>query len=656
MNALRRMHASAEDTLVRKLTSATEDAFAIALARRTVETMAWDLRQDPNLDKLWEMRGRKLGLPSDVAWAQDCQKRASQQLAGAEVTADQRLAKILEINAKLPGILAGIAPSAHTTGGGCGERYFLEPKLEERPVPPGFSGPPAPPTALGAQLRAQFLAALDDWTRLHAKDPAFYRKSVSEIVLDLLEERQDIVLAIAVARDFGLTVRKYEPDVQADTVTEAAVFSVECLPYIGNALTLIQAWTGRDLLCRKLSDVERVLAAATVLVPGAFRIIKAGKAAYTAARLSSMYGRGSWSQFLLLAERLSIANSPKVGAVLREAGLVARAEGKIAAPLTKEVGVAMRTLTDRKIAPAVTSAAESKVFAALKGVLSARPAIKELDEFSLKRVADAARTKSSTNVRMGAGQLLEEFKEVRTVKLLGDLHGAAALGLPDRTTRLRYFAGHSLTDSRGAKLTDGMIAGLIPTGQVKREWYGSRSADVIRRIEGVLDIAAIDEAKAGRASARDLRYIREATEADLAHLENVVAARWERATATAKATGKPAPTIEQIRAQVKGEYKLGEVGGQAAKDIERLDQFEDGSLPSIFVGGIEYLARIRGRSKVKIFGVFPKDVKTEGMVRALRKPVAEGGVGLDFEALGVNVTTAELDDLTKEAIKAVGGP
>ena len=362
-----------------------------------------------------------------------------------------------------------------------------------------------------------------------------------------------------------------------------------------------------------------------------------------------MYGRGAWSKLLGFAERTVLSNSPPAKVILKEAGLLVKAEQKLTASLAKDAEKALATLGGKgAVTVPSRSAAEKLLLEELRKLGSAKAVIKELDELALKRVVDAAATKAGPSVAMAKGQLLEEFKEARTVRLLQEHLGVKALGLEAGKMRPQYFPGHMLRDDAGRKITDGLVARRVASGKVQQAWYGKRSPEQTKKIEGVLDVLAVDECKGGRASARDLGYMRDVTTADRVVLDAVAVKRFEKAKRQAATAGKPlTTTLEDIQKDVAKEYKMGEMGGQARADVERLDAFEDGSLPSIFVGDAEYPVRLKSISSTKIFGVLPKDVaKSSGaLVRKLQSQ------GLNFEVLGINIIQKELEDVAAEVLQ-----
>ena len=120
------------------------------------------------------------------------------------------------------------------------------------------------------------MTAVQDWMRDQAHDPAFYKTSAVVGLATVLEERQDIIYALRIAQSRGTTVSEFP--IEIGIVAEVLGSGVECLPVIGNALSLVEAYEGRDLFCRKLSPFDRALLVAMVLIPAGSRLVKGGRA------------------------------------------------------------------------------------------------------------------------------------------------------------------------------------------------------------------------------------------------------------------------------------------------------------------------------------------------------------------------------------------
>jgi hypothetical protein len=337
---------------------------------------------------------------------------------------------------------------------------------------------------------------------------------------------------------------------------------------------------------------------------------------------------------------------PEVRNALLHAAQRVKAKQALSSQAIKDAEKALAILLGNAPAPRVPAltAAQGQILQALKKLGASKALLKELDELALSRVVDAARTKNGLEVALGKGQLLEELLEVRTVKLLREQFGKQALGIEGAGVA-EFFAGHMVRDSAGRKITDGIVGARLPKSQFKPEWYGKRTQQEIDNIRGVIQPFAIKEAKAGRASARGLGYKYNVTEADIAALKAVAQKRFEKLKYRAAKDGKPfTKTLEEVEKEVASEYRLGEMGGQARSTLERLDINEDGSLPSIFYGDEEYLVYMPGVSKVKIFGVVPRNVSGKALTKQLRKQ------GINFEILGINITAQELEDLATDVL------
>jgi len=640
--------------LFRALADGVSSSDKITGLRISLNLMEEDLQHRPKETvNIYELRAtRESGIDGPFIWQTQALKRADGQMRKYEPTDAQRLQKLAEYQEFVKQKLSTLNVKTHT-GGTCDVGYFIE----ERLLPPNPKDKYIE-ISLVDLVKSQVIRAVQDWMMEHKFDPEFYSRSALIGVATVLEERQDIVLALRIAQSMGAQSTVYklaDPDLAA----EVTVGVVECLPYIGNALTLIEVYEGRDLFCRELSPVERVLMGAFVLVPAANRVVKAGRSIYTAARLEYMFGKASWPKFLAIAERMELQNSPPVKLILKEAGMLVKAKKPIPASLLKDTEKALATLVGKPGAPKVPiyTRAEKALLDALKELGIAKAVLTELDHLSLKRVADKAITKKGLNIDLGKGQLLEEFIESRTVRMLQGQFGPNALGLEVGKGKSKYFPGHLLVDSSKLRgITDGIVAKQVPVGEIKKVWYGQRSQEEINKIQGVIDILAIYEAKSGKASSRELRYIRNLTDIDREALKAVAAKRFEKAKLQAAKTGKPLTnTLDKIEAEVNKEYKIGELGGQARVDIERLDALEDGTLPSIFIGDLEYLALLRSGPRTKIFGVLPKDVaeSSDGLARRLQRSLKEGGEGLNFEILGINSTAKELNELAKQVLQVV---
>ncbi len=628
------------------LAGGSETAYGIALLRTIVELMDEELRLRPAevINFHEHASAREPGSRGPFLWQSASARRAAELLRQYEPTDAEVIAKQNEYTAAVGATLRSLSVKAHTQGD-CETRYFIEehPRVQE--------------------ARNEFLVAVQEYMAAHRYDPTFYKASAVAGLVAVLEERQDVVVSLRAAQDLGLgkvsSITKLEPAL----LDELIAFVVSCLPYVGNAMALIEAATGRDLFCRKLSVEERGIIGIAMMLPALGRIARGGFAFYTASRLARLYGRDAqhWAFIVTMGERATA--DPSVRRAVREAGKLLKAEKPLPTQLAQDVEKALASLVGKGSQPGGSAAAagrllgpaaslsRKKLLAALAKLGESRPLLKELDELALKRVVDAAKTERGLAIGQAKGQLLEELKESRTVRLLQDIHGAKALGIAATARRAEYFPGYMITDVHRRKLSDGIVGWRLPSQEIRQQWYGQRTADESARIQGVIEVLAVDETKAGKAVARELSYVYDVTASDRAALRAVAERRLAKAKLAAEKLGQPFEgSLEQFEKEVAKEHKLGELGGQARGTIERLDQLEDGSLPTIFIGDDEYLVWVRSVSKTKIFGVLPKDVPSEGIARRLRDTEK-----LNFDIIGINISQRELEEMAKEILQTAAG-
>jgi hypothetical protein len=91
------------------------------------------------------------------------------------------------------------------------------------------------------------------------------------------------------------------------------------------------------------------------------------------------------------------------------------------------------------------------------------------------------------------------------------------------------------------------------------------------------------------------------------------------------------------------EVIVDEAGGQIRRDIERLDEFEDGTLATIRIGGNVHPVRLSA-TKTKFFGIVPKGVRTSLLEKEVK---AEGFL---FEAIAVPVHTKDLQKTAQDLL------
>jgi len=616
------------DTLISALGGGSANAYMIAASRIAYERMDAELKKSPNeVIAKWDFRAAQQKQRGDFLWQSDWQKRAGKELRPFEPTEADILNKDKEYMTAFSQRIKDLNVKMHSTGH-CDVNYFIEENLFVN------------------EVKGAFQKAVIEWMETQRFEPTYYQRPAIVGLATVLEQRQDIVIALRAAQDMGAGSVTVTP-IDVPIWQEALAFAVSCVPYVGEGIALAEAWEGRDMFCRKLDTVERVLMVMLIAIPPLMKMARAGKAIITAERMVTLYGwdAAKWNHMIMMGVRASA--HPTMRKALVQAAERVKAKQALDAQAVKDAEKALAILTGKVAVqspvPAI-SEAQRKLLEALKKLGASKAALSELDQLALNRVVEAARTKTGPDLALGKGQLLEELKEARTVKLLREQFAKQALGI-EGAGIAEYFPGYMLADGANRKITDGIVGTRLPKSQIKSQWYGKRTQQEMDNIRGVIQPFAIDEAKAGRASAKGLGYKYNVTETDIAALKAVALKRFQKLQARAAKEGKPfTKTLEEVEKEVASEYKLGEIGGQARSTIERLDMNEDGSLPSIFFGDEEYLVYVPGVSKVKIFGVVPKSVPGKGLTKRLR---AEG---INFEILGINITAQELEDLTKEVL------
>jgi hypothetical protein len=141
-------------------------------------------------------------------------------------------------------------------------------------------------------VKKAFQQALQDWMGRQRFNPKYYQQSAIVGMATVLEERQDIVIALRAAQDMGAGNVTATP-IDIPLWQEALAFGVSCAPYLGEAIALVEAWEGRDLFCRKLSMVERVLTVMFIVIPPLMKGARLGRRIFAAERVPMILGRGT---------------------------------------------------------------------------------------------------------------------------------------------------------------------------------------------------------------------------------------------------------------------------------------------------------------------------------------------------------------------------
>lgn len=468
-------------------------------------------------------------------------------------------------------------------------------------------------------------SALEDYLRLHQTDEDILRIRPDVAVWKMLDEdRRDLAvmlrLATQIPNDISeYTIRVKEPEPSLIGLVQFVVSTIiYAIPVIGNAVAAFEAWRGKDIWGHELSEFDRAVLAASVLLPLAGRAIRGGKALYTSERMVRLYGEDArqWSYAMAMGERASLEAAGLRR--IREASKQVATKQAISKTAAEKLAETFRTLGLDKSGSALTPfTIDAKLVAAFEKVAAKHPQLKTLDAFAMERLV--AKGVQEWHVK---GQILEELLEERIRALLRDPHGRIALGLGHVKGDLHFIPGHLVRDAAGLQLTDGLI---------------------VRQLDDSIHIVAVFEAKSGTASSRGLAAKSTSSKklSESAKTERAAEARESirELEERARLAGEPPPKTtleEQIKKLI-----LSEKGGQIRSDVERLSE------QKLWINGVEMPVEVAiGPKSTKFFGVLPSNVKGDDLLKAL------SGAGLkNVEMMGMDITEQELIKAARTVIK-----
>lgn len=460
------------------------------------------------------------------------------------------------------------------------------------------------------------------WFNEYPVDREFYRRGwylswSAEAGLGLfLQERPDMVALLRIAQTLPLDTEVSEVPVDRPAVVEAVELAIGLIPVVGSIVAAYEAYAGVDLFGYHLTDLERGILAATVLLPIAGRVVKGGRVIYSEGRMVAMYGRdaAAWSRTLRAGGQATA--SARSLRVIEEAETAIRAQRSLDRVLAQRAATELPNVV-RGSAP-VLSVVDQAVTDLFRQLSSRHGILRSLDEHALQRVLE-----KGPNVDHLKGQLLEELVEARVVPWLRDRAGSFALGVQTGGRQLEFIPGHLIRDASGRQITDGILA---------------------YRNNGVLEIAAVFEAKAGRRAARELSLasgsISSLSAAERAELRAYARDVLREQRAAAQEAGTPfSKTLDEVEREV----ALSERGGQVRRDIERLSQNADGTLAQIRLGSDLIPVRL-SPTRTKFFGVLPRDVNRSLIERELTE------AGFSFEIIGVDISQRDLQSIASDMV------
>jgi hypothetical protein len=465
------------------------------------------------------------------------------------------------------------------------------------------------------KIMAVIAKALMEWFSQQPEKRAFLNAPARVGLADMLAERPDMVALFRLASQLPLDVEISDVPVDRPAAIEAIELAVALIPVVGSCVAAYESWSGVDLFGYHLSDLERGILAASVLLPVAGRLAKGGRALYTEARLVSLYGRdaAAWSRAVRAGEN-GVAQREALSA-LGKADRELRATRSLTGAAGQEAAAALPTVVR---GGATGAAVDAAIIDLLRDLAQAHPILGSLDGYALERIL--AKGANTSHLK---GQLLEELVESRLVPWLAKREGSFALGLTvPAGKKLEFIPGHLIRDLSGRQITDGVLA--FRDGEK-------------------LVLVGVFEAKAGPNAARELSFARDSisglTPGELTELRVNARDVWREQRDVAKALKQPyTKSVEDVMK----EYALSERGGQVRRDIERLAAGTGG--PTRLRVGTQELEVDFSATRTKFFGVIPKGVRSATIEAQL---AAEK---VTYEILGVDVTSSQLDDIARKLV------
>ncbi|MEU4711631.1 pre-toxin TG domain-containing protein [Nocardia salmonicida] len=593
IQAYRRAVNSAEMAFQLALADGKESAFGVALRRVTWEIMHTELTTAPNSVLVWERMPPQppYGSTGADAWTAAAEKKALERISpryGSPEQYERKSQEYVDLSLKM------------LRWGQVGEELIVDKQRGKQYLILGAD-------PLVGKVMKIVADELFDWFRKQPNSRELIDQPARAGLNRMFSERPDLVALIRVAVRLPLDVEISGVPVDRPAFVEATELAIGLVPVVGNMVAAYEAWSGADLFGYRLSDVERAVLAASVLLPSAGRLVKSGgRAIYTEARLVLLYGRdaAAWSRTVGASAR-GLAERPALS-VVEEAARLLRVEGKITGAILKKSADVVPRLV--KGATKLTTTVDSAVIELFRELSQAHAALKLLDEHAIERIL--AKGPNTDHLK---GQVLEELIESRIAPWLSTREGGFALGITmPAGKRLEFIPGHLVRDTTGRQISDGLLA--FRDGE-----HGKQ-----------LVIVAVFEAKAGKSAARELSLkggsISSLTKAERRELRANAKDVWREQREEALAAGKP---FKKALNEVEKEYALSELGGQVRRDIERLSDAQ------IRVG-TETFKTTLSATRTKFFGILPRDVRAATIEKQLKES------GFSYEIIGADIKAKDL--------------
>lgn len=590
----RRALARAEAKFRLALAAGRASAFELALLRVTWQIMMTELTRAPGSVIAWDKMGPEpqFGFTGADRWAHVSMQKADTQISPQYGSPEQLARKYEEyLDLSLEMLQWGQVRQELIVDKQRGKKYLI---LGAQPLVP--------------KIMEVLSAELMNWFRAQPNTPQLIDFPARVGLATMLSERPDLATLLRIAETLPPDVEVSDVPVDRPAIVEAVELAIGLIPIVGSVVAGYEAWSGVDLFGYRLTDVERGILAASVLLPTAGRLVKGGRILYTETRLVALYGHdaAAWSRSLAASARG--AAERQALATVERAERTLRVQRGITGSLVREAADAIPALT--RGGSAMSTSLDRAVVDLFRELSNKHPELRSLDALAIERVLA-----KGPNIDHLKGQLLEELVESRLVPWLSTREGGFALGISvPAGKKLEFIPGHLIRDAAGRQVTDGMLA--------------------YRQSEELV-VVAIFEAKAGKNAARELSFSRGSlsslTDAERAELRANAKDVWREQRQEARAAGK---RFTKSLEDVEKEYALSERGGQVRRDIERLAEGDTG-LARIRVGTQTHPVRL-SPTKTKFFGVLPRGVRTATIEKQLKDS------GFAYEILGVNITDRDL--------------
>lgn len=592
--------AAQESSFRKLLASGKGSAFELALHRTIWEIMHEQLTKYPGSVLAWDRMGPDpvYGFKGPERWQQASLKAANERINPQYGSPDQMSRKYKEyLDLSLEMLKWGRVRQELIVDKHLGRQYLI---LGASP--------------LVGQIMSLLSSQLMRWFEVQANTRTLMDHPARLGLATMLSERPDLSTLLRIAQTLPPDMEISAVPVDRPAMVEAVELAIGLIPVVGSVVAAYESWAGKDLFGYKLTDLERGILGASVLLPTAGRLVKGGRALYSEARLVAMYGHDAagWSRALgaggrAMAEREALT-------AIGKAEQSIRVQRSLSGALAKDAASAVPRLAHGS--GVVSRSVDQKVVDLLRELQASHPQLRSLDAHSLERILA-----KGPNVDHLKGQLLEELLEYRLVPWLAKREGAYALGISvPAGKKLEFIPGHLIRDSSSRQISDGML---------------------VFRDKDHLVICAVFEAKAGKSAARELSLKRNSisglTQGERNELRAYAKDVWLDQRAEALAAKKP---FKKSVEDVEKEMIQSELGGQVRRDIERLADAGSG-LTKIRIGTEEIAVRM-SPTRTKFFGVLPQDVGA-GTIEAQLK-----AGGYSYEILGVDIKSAKLKQIAAE--------